>query len=62
MLKLRTTSDIPVPENPILNLIRDSVTHLLDDLYIDTDDGATLHINVDNQWWLTERSFAHWKN
>ena len=62
VLKLQATSDIPVPENPILHLVRDSVFHLLEDLYVDTDDGATLHINVASQWWLTERSFAAWQN
>jgi hypothetical protein len=62
MLKLQATSDIPVPENPMFNLVRDSVSHLLEDLYVDTADGATLHIDVANQWWLTERSFAHWQN
>jgi hypothetical protein len=62
MLKLHARADTPVPESPMLNLVRDSVTHLLDDLYIDTDDGATLHIDVANQWWLTEQSFSHWKN
>ena len=62
MLKLKATSDIPLPENPALHVVRDSVSHLLDDLYVDTDDGATLQIGVAGQWWLTERSFAHWQN
>lgn len=62
MLKLQVTSDIPVPENPMFTLVRESVSHLLEDLYIDTDDGATLHIDIAGQWWLTERSFAHWQN
>jgi hypothetical protein len=62
MLKLQATTDTPTPENPMLKLVRDSVAHLLEDLYIDTDNGATLHINVTGQWWLTERSFAHGKN
>jgi hypothetical protein len=62
MLKLQVTSDIPVPENPALDVVRDSVSHLLEDLYVDTDGGATLHIGVASQWWLTERSFAHWQN
>jgi hypothetical protein len=62
MLKLQTTSDIPMLENPALAVVRESVSHLLEDLYLDTDDGATLHIDVANQWWLTERSFAHWQN
>ena len=62
MLKLQATSDMSVPENSALDVVRDSVSHLLEDLYIDTDDGATLHIDVAGQWWLTERSFAHWKN
>jgi hypothetical protein len=62
LLKLQTTSDIPVPENPMFDVVRESVSHLLEDLYIDTDDGATLHIGIAGQWWLTERSFAHWQN
>jgi hypothetical protein len=62
LLKLQVTSDTAAPEKPMFNLVRDSVSHLLEDLYVDTDDGATLHIDVANQWWLTERSFAHWKN
>jgi hypothetical protein len=62
MLQLQVTSDNPVPEDPMFNLVRESVSHLLDDLYLDTDDGATLHIDVAGQWWLTERSFAHWQN
>jgi hypothetical protein len=62
LLQLQVTSDIPVPKNPTFTLVRDSVSHLLDDLYIDTDDGATLHIDVAGQWWLTERSFTHWQN
>jgi hypothetical protein len=62
LLKLQATSDIPVPENPMLSLVRDTVFNLLEDLYVDTDDGATLHIDVADQWWLTERSFAAWQN
>jgi hypothetical protein len=62
MLQLQVTSDNPVPEDPMFNLVRESVSHLLDDLYLDTDDGATLHIDVAGQWWLTERSFAHSQN
>jgi hypothetical protein len=62
LLKLHATSDIPVPENPMLSLVRDTVFHLLEDLYVDTDDGATLHIDVADQWWLTARSFTAWQN
>jgi hypothetical protein len=62
MLKLQVTSDTPVPENPTFNLVGDSISHLLDDLYIDIDNGATLHIDVDHQWWLIEGPFSHWKN
>jgi hypothetical protein len=62
LLKIQATSDIPMTENPMLNVVRDSVSHLLEDLYIDTDGGATLHIDVTSQWWLTERSFTHWQN
>jgi hypothetical protein len=62
MLKLQVTSDIQIPETPMFNLVSVSVFHLLDDLYIDSDDGATLHIDVAAEWWLTERLFSHWKN
>jgi hypothetical protein len=62
LLKLQATSDTPVSENLALDMVRDSVFHLLEDLYLDTDDGATFHIDVAERWWLTEQSFSHWQN
>lgn len=61
LIKLQTTSDTPVPESSILDFVCDSVFHLLDDLYVDTADGATLHIDAD-KWWLTERALSYRKN
>lgn len=58
LFKLKVTSDEPMTENRLLTLVRESVPALFEDLYIDTDNGATLHIDIDNQWWLDQQALT----